>query len=90
MKLDYKASNIAKAEKEDGEKFFDVFNNMGTGSIGVSDLLFLYHAGGASDNDFNEDFKDGLEKVMNKVLEAINEAGFLGKIKSPVIEKNSN
>ena len=61
MKLNFKASNIAKAERNDGCKFFDVFNGMSTGSIGVSDLLFLYHAGGASDEDFDKDFGKGIE-----------------------------
>ena len=54
MKLNFKALNIAKAERQDERKFFDVFNGMSTGSMGISDLLFLYHAGGASDDDFDK------------------------------------
>ena len=80
IELNYKASNIAKAEKEDGLKFFDVFNNMGNNSIGVSDLQFLFHAGGASDKDFDEIFSKGVAEVMNLILEGINKAGFLGKL----------
>lgn len=87
MKLNFKASNIAKAERNDGCKFFDVFNGMSTGSIGVSDLLFLYHAGGASDEDFDKDFGKGIEILMTNILEAINEAGFLGEIDTKVMEK---
>ena len=80
VELNYKASNIAKAEKEDYKKFFDVFNNMGNNSIGVSDLQFLFHAGGASDDDFDEIFSKGMETVMETILDGINRAGFLGKI----------
>lgn len=87
MKLTYKASNIAKAEREEKRKFFDVFNGMSAGSIGVDDLLFLYHCGGASDDDFDEDFRGGIEAMMTNILEAINEAGFLGKIDTKVMEK---
>ena len=62
IELNYKASNIAKAEKADYRKFFDVFNSMGSNSIGVSDLQFLFHAGGASDDDFDEVFAKALMK----------------------------
>ena len=80
MKLNFKALNIAKAETNEDRKFFDVFNNMSAGSIGVSDLLFLYRAGGASDEDFEEDFKKGIPELMQNILDGINEAGFLGEI----------
>ena len=80
VELNYKASNIAKAEKADYRKFFDVFNSMGSNSIGVSDLQFLFHAGGASDDDFDEVFAKGIDEVMSVILKGINDAGFLGKI----------
>ena len=87
MKLNYKASNIAKAELNEDRKFFDVFNNMSTGSIGVNDLLFLYHAGGASDDDFDADFKKGIPEVMQNIMEGINEAGFLGEIDTEAVKE---
>ena len=80
MKLNFKALNIAKAEQNENRKFFDVFNGMSSGSIGVSDLLFLYRAGGASDKDFEDDFKKGIPELMQNILDGINEAGFLGEI----------
>ena len=87
MKLNFKALNIAKAERQDERKFFDVFNGMSTGSMGISDLLFLYHAGGASDDDFDKDFKQGIGTMMTNILEGINEAGFLGEIDTKAMEK---
>ena len=80
IELNYKASNIAKAEKEDNRKFFEVFNHMGNNEIGVSDLQFLFHAGGANNDDFDETFAKGIETVMEAILDGINCAGFLGKI----------
>ena len=62
-------------------------NGMSTGSMGISDLLFLYHAGGASDDDFDKDFKEGIGTMMTNILEGINEAGFLGEIDTKAMEK---
>lgn len=90
IELIYKASNIAKAEKEDNRKFFDVFNTMGNNSIGVSDLQFLFHAGGASDEDFDRAFEMGISEVMSIILKGINDAGFLGKLDTTVLTDNPN
>lgn len=90
MKLNYKALNIAKAEQDENRKFFDVFNGMSSGSIGVSDLLFLYRAGGASDKDFETDFKKGIPELMQNILEGINDAGFLGEIDTKAMEATAN
>lgn len=77
MKLNYKASNIAKAEREYGMKFFKAFNSMN--EMGVAELQFLYRAGGASDEEFDEMFAKGIEEAFVPILEGINDAGFLAE-----------
>ena len=69
VQLNYKASNIAKAEKEQGLSFFDAF----------SSLLFLFIAGSGTAEEFDELFKSGIDKVMLEVMSGIADAGFLGK-----------
>jgi hypothetical protein len=81
MKLNYKASNIAKAEREYKLKFFTVMGGLGS-DMGVGDLLFLYVAGGGSEDDFDKLFETGIEEVMIAIMEGINDAGFLGKMVS--------
>ncbi|MDL2235454.1 hypothetical protein LJC07_04770 [Christensenellaceae bacterium OttesenSCG-928-L17] len=79
MKLNYKASNIARAEREEGKKFFEVFGGLNKGVPSVDDLLFIFHAGGGSDDEFDAIFENGLEGVMTTIIEGLNDAGFLGK-----------
>ncbi len=75
--LNYKASNIAKAESKYGANFMVAIDNLGT-SISMSDLYFLYQAGGATDEEFDQAMSGGITKAVMPVLEAINNAGFLG------------
>lgn len=81
MKLNYKASNIAKAERKSGKNFFDAFSGIMTvsGNPSISDLMFIYTAGGATKDDFDESFSKGIENVLVEVMDGINEAGFLGE-----------
>jgi len=78
MKLVYKASNIRKAEHELGMKFFTAINSLITG-FGVEDLYFLWAAGGATEEQFDEEFGKGMEGLLSPIVEAINDAGFLGE-----------
>lgn len=78
MKLNYKASNVAKAEAETGKNFFGVIANLG-GNTSVLDLMFLFTAGGGSVDEFDSLFASGIEAVMVSIMEGINDAGFLGE-----------
>ncbi|MDO4979150.1 MAG: hypothetical protein Q4E47_03300 [Candidatus Saccharibacteria bacterium] len=79
MILDYKASNIANAERESGQNFFEIISHLGDGNTSISDLLFIWHCGGGDNATFDETFKKGLAEVLATIMEAINEAGFLGQ-----------
>lgn len=79
--LDFKASNIRKAEEYSGKDFFSVFAKVSGGRIAINDLAFLYLCGGLSTGDFDEDFdqtKD-MRKVTYHIFESLDEAGFLGE-----------
>lgn len=78
VQLNYKASNIAKAEKEMGESFFDAISTLNS-TPSVSALLFLFTAGGGTQDEFDELFKQGVDKAMVEVMSGIADAGFLGK-----------
>ena len=76
--LNYKASNIAKAERASGKNFFEAISSLSK-QPSMDNLLFLISAGGGTEEDFDELFKEGVEKVMMTIFEGINEAGFLGE-----------
>lgn len=76
--LNYKASNIAKAERASGKNFFAAIQALSK-APSMDDLLFLVNAGGGTEDDFDELFKDGIENVLMAVFAGINEAGFLGQ-----------
>ncbi len=76
--LNYKASNIAKAERASGKNFFSAIQSLSK-SPSMDELLFLVNAGGGAENDFDELFKEGIENVLITIFEGINDAGFLGQ-----------
>lgn len=77
MELNYKASNIAKAERAEGKKFFTVFANIGNDNVSVDDLLFLFKAGGGTEEAFDELFAKGIPEVFTAIFDGVNNAGFL-------------
>lgn len=78
MKLNYKASNIAKAERKAGKKFFGALTEMGE-TPSFDDLLFMFEAGGGTEAEFDELFSKGMPEVMVVIMEGITEAGFFGE-----------
>ena len=78
LELNYKASNILKAERSQKRKFFGALQNMQGGDLGVEDIVFLTAAGGATE-DATLDALDttGMAGVMEEVAEALGTAGFL-------------
>ena len=81
FKLDYKASNIRNGEKEYNLGFFDAIMRIGGRQISVTDLMFLYACGGASDEDFDKDFhaQSGMQNIIVNIFETVDNAGFLGQ-----------
>lgn len=79
VQLNYKASNIAKAEKEQGENFLEKISTL-NGIPPVSDLMFLFIAGGGTIEEFDKFMKkEGVGAVTVEVVASIAESGFLGK-----------
>jgi len=78
--LDYKASRIATFERETGENFFNILDDLKEPSF--AKIQFLWQAGGGSDENFDDIVeKEGLEGVFTKIFEALDASGFLGKKK---------
>lgn len=79
VQLDYKASNIAKAEKEQGENFLEKISTL-NGIPPVSDLMFLFIAGGGTIEEFDKFIKkEGVGAATVEIVACIAESGFLGK-----------
>ena len=78
LELNYKASNILKAERSQGRKFFGALQGMQDGNLGVEDICFITLAGGSDEDKTLEALdKDGMAGVMQEVAEALGTAGFL-------------
>lgn len=78
LELNYKASNILKAERSAGRKFFGALQGMQDGDLGIEDITFITAAGGSSEEATLEALDtDGMAGVMQEVAEALGNAGFL-------------
>lgn len=78
LELNYKASNILKAERSQKRKFFGALQGMQGGDLGVEDIIFLTAAGGAAEETTLEALDNtGMAGVMEEVAEALGVAGFL-------------
>ena len=76
--LNYEAITIARAERAYEAKFFTVVAELAKGKIGIGDLLFLYVAGGGTEEEFSKGYKVGAtEGLIKNILRGISEAGFL-------------
>jgi len=76
--LNYTASKIALAERRHGENFFSALETLAK-KPSMSGLLFLFNAGGGTDEDFDKLFKEGADKVMVAIMEGLSAGGFLGE-----------
>lgn len=89
MELNYKASNIAKAERAEGKKFFKVFASIGSDDISIDDLMFVFKAGGGTEEAFDELFAKGIPEVFTAIFEGVNRAGFLpNKIDTKAVKQD--
>ena len=89
MELNYKASNIAKAERAEGKKFFTVFASLGNNDVSVDDLLFIFKAGGGTEDEFDQAFAKGIPEVFSLIFDGVNRAGFLpNKIDTKTVKQD--
>lgn len=85
--LKYTGSSVAKAEIESGKNFMNVVAAIGA-APSISDLKFLFDAGGASENDFDQAMAQGIDNAVLIVMRGLDESGFLGtKLDLQAMEK---
>lgn len=70
--LKYTATRIARAEEKYHKNFFGSL-----GEISMSNLLFLFCAGGGTEDEFDELFKDGADVLMELIMDGLEAGGFL-------------
>lgn len=79
MTLNYKASNIAKAEKEHGKNFFTVISSLDKEAPSMTDVLFVLEAGGVTQDEAGKMVDDkGINDSTKEAVERLISAGFLG------------
>lgn len=80
--LTYKASNIARAERDLNSNFFATLEGLGDGTPSFTALLMILRAGGLSEQEA-DDYLDnkGIEEAMKDAVDALGRAGFLAKMK---------
>lgn len=76
--LTYTASKIALAERELKMNFFDELPMLAR-RPSMSGLLFLFKAGGGTDAQFDEVFKQGADALMVIIMDGLEAGGFYQK-----------
>ena len=74
--LNYKASNIMKAEREAGLNFISAIQSLQT-DIGIYTIYFLLKCGGLDDEQASKTIDSGIDTSLVMIMEGIGEAGFL-------------
>lgn len=74
--LDYKASNIMRAEREMGYNFISTLQSL-QNNLGIHQMVFLLQAGGLTETEAETLIDSGIDKAIEAVVEGIGNAGFL-------------
>lgn len=78
MILNYKASQIAKTEREYGMNFLSTIQELGS-APSFNALSFLVKAGGGTDDQMDELMAEkGIAEVSIAIVEGLSKSGFLG------------
>lgn len=81
MELNYKASNIAKAEQAIGSNFFETLEGLGSGTPSFTSLLMILRAGGLTEDEADKMLDDkGITVALEEAVNALGKAGFLAKM----------
>ena len=81
MRLEYKASNIAKAEQALNANFFKTLEGLGDGTPSFTSLLMILRAGGLTEQEADKMLDDkGIEVALKEAVDALGKAGFLAKM----------
>lgn len=80
--LNYKASNIARAERELNANFFQTLEGLGDGTPSFTSLLMILRAGGLTEEEADDLLDNqGIEAALKDAVDALGKAGFLAKMK---------
>lgn len=83
--LNYKASNIARAERELNANFFATLEGLGEGTPSFTSLLMILRAGGLSEQEADSYLDEaGIADALKAAIEALGRAGFLAKMQEQV------
>lgn len=74
--VNYKASNIMKAEQELRLNFISALQSLQS-DIGIYTIFFLLKAGGLNDDEASDLIDTGIDKAIEAIMEGIGNAGFL-------------
>lgn len=89
MELNYKASNIARAESALNANFFATLEGLGDGTPSFTSILMILRAGGLTEAEADEMLDTvGIEESLKKAVDALGKAGFLAKMQEAT--KNLN
>ena len=81
--LNYKASNIARAEQALNANFFQTLEGLGEGTPSFTSLLMILRAGGLSEDEADTMLDEqGVAEALTQAVEALGKAGFLAKMKA--------
>ena len=87
--LNYKASNIAKAEDELNANFFKTLEGLGEGTPSFKSLLMILRAGGLSEQEADDLLDEkGIEDALAQAVDALGKAGFLAKMMAQAEKAN--
>lgn len=79
--LNYKASNISKAEQALKMNFFETLQGLGEGTPSFTSLLMILRAGGLSEQEADDMLDSrGITEALKDAVEALGKAGFLAKM----------
>ncbi len=88
--LNYKASNIARAERELKANFFKTLEGLDKDTPSVNSLLVILRAGGLSEDEADTYLDEyGITDALKAAVEALGNAGFLAKMKNQTQTVNS-
>ena len=88
--LNYKASNIAKAEQALNVNFFTTLEGLGVGVPSFTSLLMILRAGGLNEEEADQLIEtEGIQDSLAQAVEALGRAGFLAKLKLTADEKKT-
>lgn len=81
--LKYKSSLIAEAESHYKLNFFKAVEHILDQSYSMTELIFVFVAGGGSREEFDERWDEDSEALAMDVMTALNSNGFLGPKMKP-------